>query len=137
MFGKNLMTNRGDKNIIFTGCSLFKIRSSGVSTLFLKRPESPLEERLSGVVLSGGEKMIRISSRLRLLRSRTRSSSGHLAAAGCVPDPASRRGLALVSPNTVQVRLPSTPLPEPLRGKESRVIFHQDLLVVSVRSQYT
>lgn len=116
---KNLMTDRGDKNILFTGCSLFKIRSSGVSTLFLNRPESPLENELSGIVLSGGKKMIRISSGRRLLRSRTRSSCGHLAGAGRGSDPASRRALALVSPNTVQVRLPSTPLLEPLRGKES------------------
>lgn len=52
---KNLMAHRRDKNIIFTGCSFFKIRSSRVSLLFLNRPEGPLENSLSGIILSGGK----------------------------------------------------------------------------------
>lgn len=41
--------------MLFTGCSLFKIRSSGVLLLFLNRPESPLENRLCGITPSGGK----------------------------------------------------------------------------------
>lgn len=41
MFGKEC-DDRGDKNIIFTECSLFKI-SGRLVLLFLNRPESPLE----------------------------------------------------------------------------------------------
>ena len=52
---KKLMANRGDKNIIFSGCSFFKIRSSRVSLLFLNRAEGPLENSPSGIILSGGK----------------------------------------------------------------------------------
>ena len=40
---KNVMTDGGDRSTVFTGCSLFKIRSRSVLLLFLNRPERPLE----------------------------------------------------------------------------------------------
>lgn len=122
------MTDRGDKNILFTGCSLFKIRSSGVLTLFLNRPESPLENGLSGIVLSGGGK-----NDQNLLLGCGSSEVVHR-----VPlDNWQALGEALTRPAggawlcfhqiRLQVRLPSVPLLEALRGKEPRVAFSSGL----------
>lgn len=57
MLGKDMMTDRGDKNIIFTRFSIFEIRSSGILSLFLNRPESPLENERRGIILSSGKKL--------------------------------------------------------------------------------
>lgn len=56
MFGKEC-DDRGDKNIIFTECSLFKT-SGRVVLLFLNRPESRLENAQSSVSPSGGVRLL-------------------------------------------------------------------------------
>lgn len=130
-----MMTDRGDKNIIFTRFSIFEIRSSGILSLFLNRPESPLENERRGIILSSGKKLSGSPSDGNFKEVvYWVPLHGWQAQGGSAGRPAghllSQRDLAVVSPIRLQML-------EWLHTRELRVSFHEDLIVVSVHSCYT